>query len=53
MPHWITNLQIKEVLGYRESYETIRDKTTLVLEQSVKELDLNTVLIAVNNIKAT
>ena len=44
------NGKLKEFFGYQPEYQTIREKTTLILEQSIKELDLNTVLIAVNKI---
>ena len=42
---------IKDVRGYKPSYETLREVKTTILEQTVENIDLNTVLIAINNIK--
>lgn len=42
--------KLKDVLGYKDSFKSKEEVKMLILEQSIKELELNKVLIAVNNI---
>ncbi len=42
--------QLKEIRGYKPSYEVVREKTTQILEQTVDNLDVKKVLIAINEI---